>query len=150
MKVKISAIARESAIGLSRNTSRKPKANAFCFPPLPTTRPYVDLSNQPRLVVSEDKDLGIRPERLLKDLGETEFIRRHQSPVRSLAAFEKSEYADDWREQRRRRFGNGSSASLVSLPPVGNILTTIPNRAMPCCKSSNQSPSAWMRKSASV
>ena len=34
-------------------------------------------------------------------LGETEFIRRHQCPVRSLAAFEKSEYADDWRELMR-------------------------------------------------
>src|SRR5262249_2331189 len=67
----------------------------------PYNKTYVDLSNQLRLFVSEDKDLGIRPERLLKDLGETEFIRRHQSPVRSLAAFEKSEYADDWRELMR-------------------------------------------------
>ena len=46
-------------------------------------------------------DLGIRPEKLLRELGETEFIRRHQCPVRSLAAFEKSEYADDWRELMR-------------------------------------------------
>ncbi|GIW56146.1 MAG: hypothetical protein KatS3mg082_2550 [Nitrospiraceae bacterium] len=30
-----------------------------------------------------------------------EFIRRHQCPVRSLAAFEKSQYADDWRELMR-------------------------------------------------
>ena len=45
--------------------------------------------------------MGIRPERLIRDLGETEFIRRHQCPVRSLAAFEKSEYADDWRELMR-------------------------------------------------
>ena len=36
-----------------------------------------------------------------KDIGETEFIRRHQCPVRSLAAFEKSTYADDWRELMR-------------------------------------------------
>jgi hypothetical protein len=32
---------------------------------------------------------------------ETEFIRQHQCSVRSLAAFEKSEYADDWRELMR-------------------------------------------------
>ena len=38
---------------------------------------------------------------LLRELGETEFIRRHQCPVRSLAAFEKSELADDWRELMR-------------------------------------------------
>jgi superfamily II DNA or RNA helicase len=67
----------------------------------PYNKTYIDLSNQLRLFVPEDKDLGIRPERLLRDLGETEFIRRHQAPVRSLAAFEKSEHADDWRELMR-------------------------------------------------
>jgi hypothetical protein len=67
----------------------------------PYNKTYGDLSNQLRLFVPEDKELGIRPERLLKDLGETEFIRRHQCPVRSLSAFEKSEYADDWRELMR-------------------------------------------------
>jgi hypothetical protein len=53
------------------------------------------------LFVPEDKELSIRPEKLLRELGETEFIRRHQCPVRSLAAFEKSEYADDWRDLMR-------------------------------------------------
>jgi len=67
----------------------------------PYNKTYLDLSNQLRLFISEDRDLGIRPERLLRDLGETEFIRRHQCPVRSLAAFEKSEYADDWRDLMR-------------------------------------------------
>lgn len=67
----------------------------------PYNKTYLDLSNQLRLFVPEDKDIGIRPERQLRDLGETEFIRRHQCPVRSLAAFEKSEYADDWRELMR-------------------------------------------------
>jgi len=67
----------------------------------PYNKTYIDLSSQLRLFVPEDQELGIRPERLLRDLGETEFIRRHQCPVRSLAAFEKSEYADDWRELMR-------------------------------------------------
>jgi superfamily II DNA or RNA helicase len=67
----------------------------------PYNKTYIDLSSQLRLFAPEDTDLGIRPERLLKDLGETEFIRRHQCPVRSLSAFEKSEYADDWRELMR-------------------------------------------------
>ena len=67
----------------------------------PYNKTYLDLSNQLRLFVREDIDIGIRPERLLKDIGETEFIRRHQCPVRSLAAFEKSDYADDWRELMR-------------------------------------------------
>lgn len=67
----------------------------------PYNKTYIDLSSQLRLFVAEDKDLGIRPERLLRELGETEFIRRHQAPVRSLAAFEKSEHVDDWRELMR-------------------------------------------------
>ena len=67
----------------------------------PYNKTYLDLSSQLRLFVPEDQDLGIRPERVLREIGETEFIRRHQAPVRSLAAFEKSEYADDWRELMR-------------------------------------------------
>ena len=37
----------------------------------------------------------------MQEIGETEFIRRFQAPVRSLAAFDKSEHADDWRELMR-------------------------------------------------
>lgn len=67
----------------------------------PYNKTYLDLSSQLRLFVAEDKDLGVRPERLIRELGETEFIRRHQCPLHSLTAFEKSEYADDWRELMR-------------------------------------------------
>ncbi|MFW6106699.1 MAG: helicase-related protein, partial [bacterium] len=67
----------------------------------PYNKTYHDLSNQLRLFVPEDKDIGVRPEKLLRELGEVEFIKRHQCPVRSLAAFEKSEYADDWRDLMR-------------------------------------------------
>lgn len=67
----------------------------------PYNKTYVDLSNQLRLFITEDENLGIRPEQLIKELGEPEFIRRHQCPPRSLAAFEKSENADDWRELMR-------------------------------------------------
>lgn len=67
----------------------------------PYNKTYLDLSSQLRLFIPEDVDLGIRPERLIRQIGETEFIRRHQAQVRSLAAFEKSPYADDWRELMR-------------------------------------------------
>jgi len=67
----------------------------------PYNKTYLDLSNQLRLFVPEDLDLGVRPEKQLRELGETEFIRRHQCSVRSLAAFEKSEHADDWRDLMR-------------------------------------------------
>ena len=61
----------------------------------------IDNQTALRLFVPEDVDVGVRPEGLLRELGETEFIRRHQCPVRSLTAFEKSDYADDWRELMR-------------------------------------------------
>jgi superfamily II DNA or RNA helicase len=67
----------------------------------PYNKNYLDLSGQLGLFLDPDKDIGIRPERLLRDMGEMEFIRRHQCSVRSLAAFEKSPYPDDWRELMR-------------------------------------------------
>src|SRR6202049_296920 len=45
--------------------------------------------------------LRVRPEAMLRSLGETEFIRRHQAATNTLAAFEKSEHAEDWRELMR-------------------------------------------------
>ena len=67
----------------------------------PYNKTYLDLSSQLRLFVDENADIGIRPEHLLREMGETKFIRQHQAPVRSLAAFEKSEHVDDWRELMR-------------------------------------------------
>src|SRR6266566_908192 len=69
----------------------------------PYNKTYLDLSAQLRLFLSEEdsKDLGIRPERLISELGETTFHFRYQCPVRSLTAFEQSEYADDWRDLMR-------------------------------------------------
>ncbi len=67
----------------------------------PYNKTYLDLSNQLRLFVPEDRDLGIRPEALLRQVGEVEFVRRHQAGVKTLAAFEKSDYPDDWRELMR-------------------------------------------------
>jgi superfamily II DNA or RNA helicase len=67
----------------------------------PYNKTYLDLANQLRLFLPEDRDLGIRPERYLKQIGDMEFTRRHQASPRSLAAFEKSDWADDWRELMR-------------------------------------------------
>ncbi len=81
---------------IARNESR-----VILLSATPYNKTYVDLSNQLRLFIPEDQDLGIRPERLLRELGETEFLRLHQCPMRSLAAFEHSPYADDWRNLMR-------------------------------------------------
>ena len=67
----------------------------------PYNKTYLDLSNQLRLFIPEDKELGVKPEKLLRDIGETEFIRKFQCSTRTLAAFEKSEFPDDWRELMR-------------------------------------------------
>src|SRR5712692_8537826 len=67
----------------------------------PYNKEFTDLSNQLRLFIPEDNNLAIRPERLLREMGETEFIRQYQCSVHSLKAFEKSPYADDWRELMR-------------------------------------------------
>jgi superfamily II DNA or RNA helicase len=80
---------------------RKNESKVILLSATPYNKTYIDLSNQLRLFLPEDVDIGIRPESLLREIGETEFIRRHQCLVRSLAAFEKSLYADDWRELMR-------------------------------------------------
>ena len=67
----------------------------------PYNKTYLDLSNQLRLFIEDDQDLGIRPERLLKHMGEVEFSAKHQAGPRTLAAFDLSEFADDWRDLMR-------------------------------------------------
>lgn len=67
----------------------------------PYNKSYLDLSSQLRLFVPEDQQLPIGPAQKIAEMGETQFIRQHQCPVRSIAAFEKSEYPDDWRELMR-------------------------------------------------
>ncbi|HWY74519.1 MAG TPA: helicase-related protein [Verrucomicrobiae bacterium] len=66
----------------------------------PYNKTFLDLANQLRLFITEERDLGIRPERLIREKGDIEFAKLQVNP-RSLAAFEKSEYADDWRDLMR-------------------------------------------------
>ena len=80
---------------------RENESKCILLSATPYNKTYLDLSNQLRLFVPEHQDMGLRPERKIQETGETEFIRQHQCPVRSLAAFEKSEYADDWRDLMR-------------------------------------------------
>jgi superfamily II DNA or RNA helicase len=84
-----------------RDYIQKNESKCILLSATPYNKTYLDLSAQLRLFLSEDLELPIRPENLMKELGETEFIRRHQCSPRSMAAFDKSEYADDWRELMR-------------------------------------------------
>jgi len=69
----------------------------------PYNKSYVDLSNQLRLFVPDDKDLGISPENYINNIGgQIQFAAQHtETFIRSIKAFEKSHYADDWRELMR-------------------------------------------------
>jgi len=94
----------------------------------PYNKSYLDLSTQLRLFLSQEQsnDLGIRPEKLVSSIGESTFYTWYQCPVRSLTAFEKSEYADDWRDlmrlylvRRTRSFIQEHYAELVLRPDAG-------------------------------
>ena len=69
----------------------------------PYNKTYLDLSNQLRLFISDDKDIGISPERYIESLGgQVQFIANHtETFIRSIRAFEKSGFSDDWRELMR-------------------------------------------------
>jgi superfamily II DNA or RNA helicase len=67
----------------------------------PFNKEYLDLASQLRLFVSPDKELEIGPERLLHDVDRAQFRGRYQCGANTLAAFEKSEYPDDWRDLMR-------------------------------------------------
>lgn len=67
----------------------------------PYNKSYIDLSNQLRLFIPEDQKLTVRPEQLLREMGEIEFIRQHQADIHTLAAFEHSPYPADWQDLMR-------------------------------------------------
>ena len=67
----------------------------------PYNKEYEDLSSQLRLFVPPERDLGIRPEMFLRQMGDAQFEQKYQVQPRTLAAFEKSPHPDDWRELMR-------------------------------------------------
>ncbi|HQK22724.1 MAG TPA: helicase-related protein [Candidatus Latescibacteria bacterium] len=79
----------------------------------PYNKSYRDLGAQLGLFVPEERDLGIRPNRLIASLpgGEKDFVRKYQCSPRTLRAFEASSEPEDWRDllrmfmvRRTRRF----------------------------------------------
>ncbi len=112
---------------IDRNDSRCVMLSAT-----PYNRSYLDLSAQLRLFIPEVKDLGVKPERYLKTIAAAEFQARFQAHPRSLIAFEKSEFHDDWRllmknymVRRTRRFIEKNYASAD--PDTGQLQLTLPN-----------------------
>lgn len=66
----------------------------------PYNKDFSDLANQLKLFVDPDDDLGIRPEQqIAAEGGEQAFAMKYSSvPLGSISAFEKSYFADDWRD----------------------------------------------------
>lgn len=65
----------------------------------PYNKSYTDISNQLRLFIPEDKDIGISPENFIREVGgPIEFIANYQYSPNTLLAFEKSTFSDDWQE----------------------------------------------------
>lgn len=70
----------------------------------PYNKHYTDLSAQLRLFLDPDRNLGMRPERLYQELDKKrkagQSVEYPKNPT-ALVAFEKSPYADDWRDLMR-------------------------------------------------
>jgi ERCC4-related helicase len=63
----------------------------------PYNKSYLDIGSQLRLFLAENQNLGITPEQYIKEIGgKVQFEARHQVKDNTIAAFEKSEYSDDW------------------------------------------------------
>lgn len=69
----------------------------------PYNKEYRDLSNQLKLFINEDDDLGIMPETYIREIGGVdEFTVRHSEDfIRSINAFEHSFEPDDWQNLMR-------------------------------------------------
>lgn len=68
----------------------------------PYNKEYRDLSSQLGLFMNETDDLGIRPERAIRQIGgDKAFVARHSCHPTTLKAFDKSEYSEDWRNLMR-------------------------------------------------
>lgn len=67
----------------------------------PYNKSYKDISTQLRFFISDDEELPVRPERMLAEQPEVQFVNDVQVSPRSILAFEKSEYAEDWQDLLR-------------------------------------------------
>ena len=65
----------------------------------PYNKTYFDISNQLRLFINDDQDIGIIPEHFIAEKGGVDsFIATYQYSPSTILAFEKSNYSEDWQE----------------------------------------------------
>lgn len=79
---------------------RENESKVILLSATPYNKEFQDLSNQLKFFVPEDMDLGISPEQYIQHIGgyHNYVIQHPDTPVRSIRAFEKSHFTDDWRE----------------------------------------------------
>ncbi len=80
---------------------RRTDARCILLSATPYNKTYHDLSAQLRLFVPEEGDVGVRPEALIRSEGEVKLNASLQTSLRSLTAFERSTFPDDWRDLMR-------------------------------------------------
>lgn len=75
-------------------------SNVLLLTATPYNKDFSDLANQLRLFISDDQDLGMRPEAYIRHLGgERQFMQAHSETfIRSISAFDKSDCMEDWNE----------------------------------------------------
>ncbi len=121
---------------LARNASK-----CILLSATPYNKAYLDLANQLRLFLKPEDVVRIRPEDYLRhdcDGRPDEFTRRHQCPVNCLAAFEKSDHADDWRELmrlfmvRRTRSFVERNYALTECPVCTTVLLSTQEKCPSC------------------
>ncbi len=102
----------------------------------PYNMDFRDLSAQLKLFLSEDTDLGIRPEAYIRSIGgERQFALKHNDiHIRSIRAFEQSDKAEDWNDlmklflvRRTRTFIKNNYA--LTDPDSGRKYLQFPNGA---------------------
>lgn len=107
----------------------------------PYNKSYLDLANQLRLFLTPEDVVGIRPEAYIRtecDGRPDEFTRRHQCQVNCLAAFEKSNHPDDWRELmrlfmvRRTRSFVERNYALTECPDCSTVLAPTEEKCPKC------------------
>ena len=121
---------------ISRNASK-----CILLSATPYNKAYLDIANQLRLFLEPDDVVGIRPEEYLRedcDGRPDEFTRRHQCALNCIAAFEKSEHPDDWRELmrlfmvRRTRSFVERNYALTECPTCGTIVQATEEQCSSC------------------
>ena len=101
MKARTSETARASATGLSRSTFKRTRASASCSLRRRTTRPTSIFRASFGCLCLKTRTSEFGLSACFANSARPSSSAATQSPVRSLAAFERSDHADDWRELMR-------------------------------------------------